>query len=70
MERTCPGCEESRPLVEGMAVLASDPTQQPFVMECCAECWAIIDGADPITGSYGATATDVRRHRAAPGAAQ
>jgi hypothetical protein len=27
----------------------------------CPECWEIVDNCDPVTGSYGAAACDVRR---------
>jgi hypothetical protein len=66
----CFGCgEKGHDLIEG-EILPRFMPGTPATVYYCAGCWEIVDGADPVTGAYGAAACDVRRSTAPMGTAQ
>lgn len=63
----CIGCgEHGRDLVEGEILPRFMPGDAVKVFYC-AECWDIVDNADPVTGAFGAGCCDVRRSTAPMG---
>lgn len=56
----CEGCEQTALLTAGQIVPRIKRGTIKSV-EYCAECWDIVDNADPETGAFGAGCCDVKR---------